>query len=155
MLATGFLNDSIPLAFLGYSFGTCFAYDCSKYLKAALNYSVIQVISISGLTLDAHLEFKRFDDGTFESLKATVLQLLRENFGRAPTGFMQFLENHSSEEVDEILRVFHRGFHYSHSWVTNMTSDTSLLESDFLWIIGSDDPTTRDDGWKVFIYIFS
>jgi pimeloyl-ACP methyl ester carboxylesterase len=150
---TGFLDDGIPVALIGYSFGSCFAYDCAKYLKRVLNCEAVQVISISGLSVEAHHAFKRFDDGSYESMKHSVLQLLSANFGRVPSGFAKFIATQSDEAVDEILHVFHRGFNYSHTWVSNFASNTEVLDCDFLWIIGGDDPTTKDDGWKV-LFIF-
>lgn len=146
---TGFLDDGVPIALIGYSFGSCFAYDCAKYLKNIFDFDPIQVISISGLTVDAHHAFKRFDDGSYDSMKKTVLQLLSANFGRVPSGFAKFVATQSNEAVDDILHVFHRGFKYSHTWVCNFETNTDVLDCDFLWIIGADDPTTMDDGWKV------
>jgi len=144
----GILDDDVPLAIFGYSLGTAFAYDCTQYLQHIMHYKVAHVVSLCGLTFESICKFKRFDDGTVSGVKATLKKQMECNFGRAPSGLIQFLNEGASEAIDEVSKYFLQGLQYVDCWTVQFGASQRKLNCNFLWVIGSDDPTTTDNGWR-------
>lgn len=134
---------------MGYSFGTYVAYSAVKYLQDVYRFNVFHFISLCGLSCDSLLNFQRFDDGSFESLKLTLVDLLKTNFGRLPVSFERALIEQPPEVVNTIMMYFYQSVQYMHLWALEFSSSSQLLECDMLYIIGVDDPTTKDDLWRV------
>jgi pimeloyl-ACP methyl ester carboxylesterase len=143
------LLTEIPLVMMGYSFGTYVAYNCVTHLQNTMNFRVSHFISICGLSCHSLLSFQRFDDGSFESLKKNLVQLLEVNFGRLPSSFERALKEQPPEVIETIMKYFYESVNYMHRWAIEFTESNKLLDCDMLYVRGTDDPTTKDDLWRV------
>lgn len=158
------LND-VPLAFFGYSGGTFFAYETVWYLQNFMNYSTSHILSLAGITYEALGRFVFYDDGTFDSYRQNVKQYLATNFGRCPWQFIEFLKDQPENVICEVVGYDFQSNGYNKEWAMAYGTrelKNRCVDTDFLWIIGSDDPTTlmTDSGWKVsqdlmYIYYFT
>jgi hypothetical protein len=143
------LLTEIPLVMMGYSFGTYVAYDCVNHLQNVMSFRVTHFISLCGLSCASLLSFQRFDDGTFESMKKNLVQLLEVNFGRLPTSFERALKEQPADVIETIMRYFYESVQYMHKWALDFMESDQLFECDMLYVRGDADPTTKDDLWKV------
>lgn len=139
---------------MGYSFGTYVAYDCVRYLQESMAFRVCHFISLCGLSCHSLLNFKRYDDGSFESMKETLVQLLTTNFGRLPSSFERALKEQAPDVIETIMKYFYESVNYMHKWAIAFSDSKFLLDCDMLYIRGNDDPTTKDDGWRVCVSFF-
>lgn len=152
-----FLSD-VPLAFFGYSGGTLMAYESAWYLQKVMNIKTSHILSLAGITFEGLARFVFFDDGTFEGYRKNVKLYLATNFGRCPWQFIEFLKDQPEEIVCEVVGYDHESNGYNKQWAVDFEKrevSDRVVDTDFLWIIGSDDPTTplTDIGWKVCRFV--
>jgi hypothetical protein len=114
-----------------------------------MSFRVTHFISLCGLSCASLLSFQRFDDGTFESMKKNLVQLLQVNFGRLPTSFERALKEQPPDVIETIMRYFYESVQYMHKWAIDFMESNKLLECDMLYVRGDTDPTTKDDLWRV------
>lgn len=97
----GWLDDSIPLVFLGYSYGSCLAYECAKYLEHEM-----KSCTVSHLLLIASPTQEDLKGVTlFEANKESFSNSLLKNLGSIPPVFNRFIEDNSDTVVNAILQL--------------------------------------------------
>ena len=80
-------SNAIPIAFMGFSYGTYIAYECIKYLEKSYQYNSLHLLSVAGIAI----EQLRLFPGLEEMPGDTMAEKLRHQFlathGKEPPKF--------------------------------------------------------------------
>ncbi len=82
-----FLNDNIPIACIGYSFGSYVIYECACYLEMHHNYRFSHVISIAGIPLERLIGLTLYEDLPGGSDIDKLKYLFESTHGYVPSYF--------------------------------------------------------------------
>jgi surfactin synthase thioesterase subunit len=148
-------EDSIPLVFLGHSFGTTLAFECACYLEHQLRLKIDLLLSLAGITKE-YLSSTPLYSNPNRSLENNpweeVVDILRktsmEMYGTIPP----YMDPTHDRYDEEMMKYTVQDVGFTTEWLRNVNhEETNKLACNFTWIVGRDDKTTslRYDGWKV------
>eukprot|EP00604_Paraphysomonas_vestita_P002788 CAMPEP_0174820906 /NCGR_PEP_ID=MMETSP1107-20130205/5029_1 /TAXON_ID=36770 /ORGANISM="Paraphysomonas vestita, Strain GFlagA" /LENGTH=180 /DNA_ID=CAMNT_0016037141 /DNA_START=605 /DNA_END=1144 /DNA_ORIENTATION=- len=131
------VDNSTPLIFIGYSFGTYLAHDCARYLLSNNHFEVQHIISIAGIPKSNLRTSKTYEEIPGENSIEKLKNLFFSIHGYVPDYFQ-------SHGIHRIATPFIEDIKFSQEWM-NEFHEGSTLNINFTWMVGLDDKTTKDE----------
>lgn len=138
---------SLPLVFMGYSFGSAMAYACARFLEHEWQAPVAHLVCLAGADRPIYSNWKFLspDDRSLDSF----IKYHVDNMGRfnplfdLDTAYLPPL-------LELIFEIFHRDMQLAHSWVSNfdrLNAEEKKLSANILCVNGDVDRAVSSGGW--------